>query len=126
MSRNLLFVQPGNSKCSSVYENCLEQGRTIGRYHHSSPSATLLPPCMLSGPVWLLLINTLWESQVCITKHLRLLLLASYIPRSPEYRMCVCWKAVVLPWTYVLFHATVLLYGVSHCFDIMKALSLQR
>ena len=126
MFHNLLFIQPGNSKCSSVYENCLEQSRAIGRYNCPSPSATLLIPSTLYGRVWPLLLNSSWESQVYITKRVMLQLQASHILRSAECHMCVSWKAVVLPCSCVLFHTTVLLYGVFHCFDIMKALLLER
>ena len=69
MFHNLLFAQPGNSKCSSMYENCLEQSRAIGRYNCISLSAALLIPFMLCDRVWPLLLNISWESQVYITKH---------------------------------------------------------
>lgn len=92
MFHNLLFVQPGNSKFSSVYENCLEQNQAIGRYNCPSPSATLLIPCKLYGSVWPWLLNSLWGRQVYITKHIMLRLQASHVLRGPECHMCVTWK----------------------------------
>lgn len=50
-----LSLQPGNSECSNVYENCLEQSRAIGRYSRLSPSATLPTPFMSPGHVRTLL-----------------------------------------------------------------------
>ena len=69
MFHNLLFAQPGSSKSSSMYENCLEQSRAVGRYNCTSLSAALLIPFTLCDRVWPWLLNISWESQVYITKH---------------------------------------------------------
>ncbi|XP_047622373.1 SHC-transforming protein 4 isoform X2 [Phacochoerus africanus] len=45
-----LCYLPGNSKCSSVYENCLEQGRTIEPPETVQPGATAQPASSHSLP----------------------------------------------------------------------------
>lgn len=103
MFHNLLFMQPGNSKCSSVYENCLEPSRALGRYNCLSAPAPLLIPFKSWSCVRPLLLNTSWKRQVYVTEHIILQLQASHTLRGPEWHTCI-WKAHGSPSTTLLFY----------------------
>lgn len=105
MFHDLLFMQPGNSKCSSVYENCLEQSRAMGRYNCPFPSAHpySFKSCSSVQPLHL---NTSWRRQVCMTKRNTSAVDFPHFVR-PECHLCVIQKAHCSPSTTLLFYLMV-------------------